>query len=331
MFRQQQDLIASEYLRVQNLPKINDRSTWLTPSLPQSLPAEGIWPAGLGLPATAIGISPAPATEIAAAPELGPATQPQVRVSTEQAVGIATVPDVEIYTEPELHISSTPEVRVSRSLAERLATDPSLRLITPPFAGVATAAGIDPAAAPAVKVETAPAFGYETVRPVDIATDLAEVDIGGPPPETVPPPPPTPEKIRRRLPPSELPLVPEEPRRRRQFPWPEIEAGAEGVTAAPEGEYPRVLAHIEMVQVYHDLDTDLVVSLPLTPPTKPVIIETDDTPPPVHTRYAGHQRVTPRGSNVFSQPVGARKKKASSKRHPWLRNNELQRRNRKRR
>ena len=86
-----------------------------------------------------------------------------------------------------------------------------------------------------------------------------------------------------------------------------------------------------MVQVYHDLDTDLVVSLPLTPPTKPVIIETDDTPPPVHTRYAGHQRVTPRGSNVFSQPVGARKQKASSKRHPWLRNNELRRTNRKRR
>ena len=325
MFRQQQDLIASEYLRVQNLPKINDRSTWLTPSLPQTLPAEGIWPAGLRLPATAIGISPAPATEIAAAPELSPATQPQVRVSTDQAVGIATVPDVEIYTEPELHISSTPEVRVSRSLAERLATDPSVRLITPPFADVATSAGIDPATAPAVKVDTAPALGYETVRPVDIATDLAEVGIGGPPPETVPPPPPTPEEIRRRLPPAEPPLAPEEPLRRRRFSWPEIEAGTEGVTTAPEGEYPRVLAHIEMVQVYHDLDTDLVVSLPLTPPTKPVIIETDDTPPPVHTRYAGHQRVTPRGSNVFSQPVGARKQKASSKRHPWLRNNELQR------
>ena len=92
---------------------------------------------------------------------------------------------------------------------------------------------------------------------------------------------------------------------------------------AREGLYPRVIAHDEVVRVYHDIDTGEVVTVPLAPPTDPVIISEDASPPPVVSRFAGHRHVTPRGAYVFTAPVGERRKTASSRRHPYLRKSEL--------
>ena len=95
---------------------------------------------------------------------------------------------------------------------------------------------------------------------------------------------------------------------------------------ASEGLYPRIIAHDEVVRVYHDLDTGEIVTKPLATPTEPVIILEDSTPPPVGTRFAGHRSVTPRGAYVFTSAVGKRRKKASPTRHPYLRRGELRRR-----
>ena len=103
-------------------------------------------------------------------------------------------------------------------------------------------------------------------------------------------------------------------------------AGSTTVDRASEGLYPRIIAHDEVVRVYHDLDTGEIVTQPLATPTEPVIILEDNTPPPVGTRFAGHRSVTPRGAYVFTSSVGKRRKKASPQRHPYLRRGELRRR-----
>ena len=110
---------------------------------------------------------------------------------------------------------------------------------------------------------------------------------------------------------------------RRDVDLPDPDAIPETVIQTEEGLYPRVVAHDEMIRVYQDLDTGEIVSEPLAPPTEPVIVEVDDTPPPVGTRFAGHRRITPRGSFVFTKPVGRRRTKASPVRHPYLRRGEL--------
>ena len=104
--------------------------------------------------------------------------------------------------------------------------------------------------------------------------------------------------------------------------------GAESTTVdrASEGLYPRIIAHDEVVRVYHDLDTGEIVTQPLATPTEPVILLEDGTPPPVATRFAGHRSITPRGAYVLTSAVGKRRKKASPKRHPYLRRGELGRR-----
>ena len=103
-------------------------------------------------------------------------------------------------------------------------------------------------------------------------------------------------------------------------------AGSTTVDRASEGLYPRIIAHDEVVRVYHDLDTGEIVTQPLATPTEPVIILEDSTPPPVGTRFAGHRSITPRGAYVFTSTVGKRRKKASPRRHPYLRRGELRRR-----
>ena len=112
-------------------------------------------------------------------------------------------------------------------------------------------------------------------------------------------------------------------KRRRGKELPDLDAMPATVIQTEEGLYPRVVAHDEMIRVFHDLDTGEIVSEPLALPTEPVIVETDDTPPPVETRFVGHRRTTPRGSVVFTKPVGKRRTKASTKRHPYLRRGEL--------
>ena len=108
-------------------------------------------------------------------------------------------------------------------------------------------------------------------------------------------------------------------------PTPDRGRGArpEVVAKASVGMYPRVIAHDEVIRVYHDLDTGEIVTQPLATPTEPVILLEDSTPPPVGTRFAGHRSVTPRGAYVFTSAVGKRRKKASAKRHPYLRRGEL--------
>ena len=93
-------------------------------------------------------------------------------------------------------------------------------------------------------------------------------------------------------------------------------AGSTTVDRASEGLYPRIIAHDEVVRVYHDLDTGEIVTQPPATPTEPVIILEDSTPPPVGTRFAGHRSVTPRGAYVLTSAVGKRRKKASPNRHP---------------
>ena len=102
-------------------------------------------------------------------------------------------------------------------------------------------------------------------------------------------------------------------------------AGSTTVDRAREGLYPRVIAHDEVVRVYHDIDTGEVVTVPLAPPSDPVIISEDASPPSVVSRFAGHRQVTPRGAYVFTAPVGERRKTASSRRHPYLRKSEMRR------
>ena len=114
--------------------------------------------------------------------------------------------------------------------------------------------------------------------------------------------------------------------RQRRVRLPEVDEAPMTVVKAEEGLYPRVVAHDELIRVYHDLDTGEVRTEPLVLPTEPIIVKHDDTPPPIESRFAGHRRITPRGGYVFTKPVGERRRKASSKRHPYLRKGELRRR-----
>ena len=107
---------------------------------------------------------------------------------------------------------------------------------------------------------------------------------------------------------------------------PEVDEAPITVVNAEEGLYPRVIAHDELVRVYHDLDTGEVRTEPLAMPTEPIVVKHDDTPPPIESRFAGHRKITPRGGYVFTKPVGQRRRKSSSKRHPYLRKGELRRR-----
>ena len=113
--------------------------------------------------------------------------------------------------------------------------------------------------------------------------------------------------------------------RQRRVRLPEVDEAPMTVVKAEEGLYPRVVAHDELIRVYHDLDTGEVRTEPLVLPTEPIIVKHDDTPPPIESRFAGHRRITPRGGYVFTKPVGERRRKASSKRHPYLRKGELRR------
>ena len=114
--------------------------------------------------------------------------------------------------------------------------------------------------------------------------------------------------------------------RQRRVRLPEVDGAPMTVVKAEEGLYPRVVAHDELIRVYHDLDTGEVRTEPLAMPTEPIVVKHDDTPPPIESRFAGHRRITPRGGYVFTKPVGERRRKASSKRHPYLRKGELRRR-----
>ena len=114
--------------------------------------------------------------------------------------------------------------------------------------------------------------------------------------------------------------------RERRVRLPEVDEAPTTVVKAEEGLYPRVIAHDELVRVYHDLDTGEVRTEPLAMPTEPIVVKHDDTPPPIESRFAGHRKITPRGGYVFTKPVGERRRKASSKRHPYLRKGELRRR-----
>ena len=114
--------------------------------------------------------------------------------------------------------------------------------------------------------------------------------------------------------------------RERRVRLPEVDEAPMTVVKAEEGLYPRVVAHDELIRVYHDLDTGEVRTEPLAMPTEPIVIKHDDTPPPIESRFSGHRQITPRGGYVFTKPVGERRRKASSKRHPYLRKGELRRR-----
>ena len=126
------------------------------------------------------------------------------------------------------------------------------------------------------------------------------------------------------------PRIPEIPppdlTRERRVRLPEVDEAPMTVVKAEEGLYPRVIAHDELVRVYHDLDTGEVRTEPLAMPTEPIVVKHDDTPPPIESRFSGHRQITPRGRYVFTKPVGERRRKASSKRHPYLRKGELRRR-----
>ena len=156
------------------------------------------------------------------------------------------------------------------------------------------------------------------------------IDISPPPPEpptpipAKPEPTPTPTPAKPDPTPTPGPSPVASPS---ATPTPDREgAGSTTVDRASEGLYPRIIAHDEVVRVYHDLDTGEIVTQPLATPTEPVIILEDNTPPPVGTRFAGHRSVTPRGAYVFTSSVGKRRKKASPQRHPYLRRGELRRR-----
>ena len=123
---------------------------------------------------------------------------------------------------------------------------------------------------------------------------------------------------------SEIP--PPDLTRERRVRVPEVDEAPMTVVKAEEGLYPRVIAHDELIRVYHDLDTGEVRTEPLAMPTEPIVVKHDDTPPPIESRFSGHRKITPRGGYVFTKPVGERRRKASSKRHPYLRNGELRRR-----
>ena len=114
--------------------------------------------------------------------------------------------------------------------------------------------------------------------------------------------------------------------RQRRVRLPEVDEAPMTVVKAEEGLYPRVVAHDELIRVYHDLDTGEVRTEPLAMPTEPIVVKHDDTPPSIESRFAGHRKITPRGGYVFTKPVGERRRKASSKRHPYLRKGELRRR-----
>ena len=114
--------------------------------------------------------------------------------------------------------------------------------------------------------------------------------------------------------------------RERRVRVPEVDEAPMTVVKAEEGLYPRVIAHDELIRVYHDLDTGEVRTEPLAMPTEPIVVKHDDTPPPIESRFSGHRKITPRGGYVFTKPVGERRRKASSKRHPYLRKGELRRR-----
>ena len=153
------------------------------------------------------------------------------------------------------------------------------------------------------------------------------IDISPPPPEPPTPIPAKPEPTPTPTPGKPDPTPTSPVASPSATPTPDREgAGSTTVDRASEGLYPRIIAHDGVVRVYHDLDTGEIITQPLATPTEPVIILEDSTPPPVGTRFAGHRSVTPRGAYVFTSSVGKRRKKASPKRHPYLRRGELRRR-----
>ena len=219
------------------------------------------------------------------------------------------------------HISETPNVatplQTTTPTPQELGTFTPSVLETPGTIGTLTP--IEPLASPGTATHTLASPGTATGTATATAPTPSPSAVAGTTPGIAT----TPTPIEEPHPPTPIPTLTPTPSPTPTPSLPDPDAMPATIIQAEEGLYPRVIAHDEVIRIYQDLDTNEIVSEPLAPPTEPVILEMDDTPPPVGTTFAGHRRTTPRGSFVYTKPVGKRRKKASRARHPYLRRGEL--------
>ena len=132
-----------------------------------------------------------------------------------------------------------------------------------------------------------------------------------PPPtfRTPPPPPPT-----FRTPPPPPPTFRTPPGRP-----PRLKTGKPTDADQKEGQYPRIVQHIETTKVTTDLDTGLskteIVSDPHS--ASPVVVAWDNTPPEVRPRFSGNQQIAVQGARFASAPVETRQKNVHKVKHPF--------------
>ena len=222
------------------------------------------------------------------------------------------------------HISETPNVATpSHTFTPPSPTAQPLRILSPSVLESPGTTGaltpIEPLASPGTATHTLASPGTATGTATTTAPTPSPSAVAGTTPGIAT----TPTPIEESHPPTPRPTLTPTPSPTPTPSSPDPDAMPATIIQAEEGLYPRVIAHDEVIRIYQDLDTNEIVSEPLAPPTEPVILEMDDTPPPVGTTFAGHRRTTPRGSFVYTKPVGKRRKKASRARHPYLRRGEL--------
>ena len=104
------------------------------------------------------------------------------------------------------------------------------------------------------------------------------------------------------------------PRRHLRLP---SDSGGEEEERNVLGGYPRVVSHIETVEILTDLDTGLEDVRLVGTPSSPRVVRRDTDAPTPRKRYSGNQQIFVRGREVTTRPVSHRKRKVSERQHPY--------------
>ena len=85
------------------------------------------------------------------------------------------------------------------------------------------------------------------------------------------------------------------------------------------GGYPRVVSHIETVEIITDLDTGLEDVRLVGTPSSPRVVRRDTDAPAPRKRFSGNRQIFIRGREMTTRPVSQRKRKVSERQHPYAR------------
>ena len=166
--------------------------------------------------------------------------------------------------------------------------------------------GVVPAEVPGVTLEVVPA---------EVPEVTPEVVPAGAPPATQAPE--TPLVVPLRTPPGEKPPPKKKKKRRRKLPRIGLDLQEPADQPPPGSPFPRLLRHVETVEVTTDLDTGLSHVELLKTVSPPRVIRRDSDPPVARPRFSGQQRIDAQGHIVRSQPVKKRRKNVHRKIHPY--------------